>query len=215
MKKKELEIFLKQLLDPTEATFQYNAIPSGYDHHRCATGSGPWQHEFPGSYTGLATGSTRNLSRGYVHIQSPSVLDQPEIYAAYMVDPLDVEIAAYGVLHVRDIANTEPLASKFKDGENGKATPPGQSAPTNIEEARKHVLETVVSAYHPIGTCAMLPREAGGVVDTSLKVYGTKNVRVCDGSIFPTHIKGNMISLVYAVAEKAADIIKREGGLKA
>ena len=31
----------------------------------------------------------------------------------------------------------------------------------------------------------MLPREKGGVVDASLKVYGTKNVRVADLSTLP------------------------------
>ncbi|KAJ7615500.1 hypothetical protein FB45DRAFT_935832, partial [Roridomyces roridus] len=43
----------------------------------------------------------------------------------------------------------------------------------------------------------MLPKESGGVVDTTLMVYGTKNVRVVDVSIVPLH-----------VSENAADIIK-------
>lgn len=54
----------------------------------------------------------------------------------------------------------------------------------------------------------MLPRDKGGVVDNQCKVYGTTNVRVVDASIFPTHVQGNIVSLVYAVAEKASDIIK-------
>jgi choline dehydrogenase len=41
-----------------------------------------------------------------------------------------------------------------------------------------------------------------------LKVYGTSNVRVVDASILPTHVQGNIVSLVYALAEKASDIIK-------
>jgi choline dehydrogenase-like flavoprotein len=46
------------------------------------------------------------------------------------------------------------------------------------------------------------------VVDNKLLVKGTANIRVADGSIFPNHVSGNMVSSVYAVAEKAADIIK-------
>lgn len=54
----------------------------------------------------------------------------------------------------------------------------------------------------------MLPREKGDVVDTKLKVYGTTNLLIVDASIFPTVPRGNNMSTVYAVAEKAADIIK-------
>ena len=36
----------------------------------------------------------------------------------------------------------------------------------------------VASDNHETGSCSMLPKELGGVVDTALKVYGTSNVRV-------------------------------------
>jgi choline dehydrogenase-like flavoprotein len=43
--------------------------------------------------------------------------------------------------------------------------------------------------YHPIGTAAMLPRSDGGVVDSSLKVYGTSNLRVVSEHItYPTKL---------------------------
>lgn len=54
----------------------------------------------------------------------------------------------------------------------------------------------------------MMSRELGGVVDPELKVYGTANVRVVDGSIIPIQISGHPIATLYAVAERAADIIK-------
>ena len=54
----------------------------------------------------------------------------------------------------------------------------------------------------------MMPKEVGGVVDTSLKVYGTANVRVVDASVLPMQVCGHLQSTVYAVAERAADIIK-------
>jgi choline dehydrogenase-like flavoprotein len=55
---------------------------------------------------------------------------------------------------------------------------------------------------------ALLTLFQGDVVDNKLLVKGTANIRVADGSIFPNHVSGNMVSSVYAVAEKAADIIK-------
>lgn len=54
----------------------------------------------------------------------------------------------------------------------------------------------------------MMPRELGGVVDSNLTVYGTTNVRVIDASVLPFQVCGHLTSTLYAVAEKAADIIK-------
>lgn len=61
---------------------------------------------------------------------------------------------------------------------------------------------------HLVGTASMLPKELGGVVDTNLVVYGTENVRVVDASVLPGQISGHLTSLIYAVSERAADIIK-------
>jgi choline dehydrogenase-like flavoprotein len=54
----------------------------------------------------------------------------------------------------------------------------------------------------------MLPRSLGGVVDNNLQVYGTQNVRVVDASIMPLQVSGHLSASVYAIAEKASDLIK-------
>ena len=63
----------------------------------------------------------------------------------------------------------------------------------------------VLSEYHPIGSCAM-----GSAVDSRLRVQGVSNLRVVDASVFPNNVSGNIVSSVYATAEKAADIIKAD-----
>lgn len=50
----------------------------------------------------------------------------------------------------------------------------------------------------------------GQVVDGRLKVKGVSGLRVADASVFPNHVSGNICSSVYAVAEKAADMIKAD-----
>ena len=55
---------------------------------------------------------------------------------------------------------------------------------------------------HPVGTCAMMPRELGGVIDKKLMVYGVQRLRVVDASMMPMHIGAASQSTVYAVAEK-------------
>ncbi|KAF4335284.1 GMC oxidoreductase [Fusarium beomiforme] len=62
--------------------------------------------------------------------------------------------------------------------------------------------------YHPAGTAAMMPLELGGVVDQTLRVYGVKSLRVIDASIMPSLPGSNTCQPMYAIAEKAADIIK-------
>lgn len=54
----------------------------------------------------------------------------------------------------------------------------------------------------------MLPRDSGGVVDTKLIVYGTKNVRVVDSSIMPLQVAAHLMAPTYGIAEKAADIVR-------
>ena len=58
--------------------------------------------------------------------------------------------------------------------------------------------EQLSSAAHHLGTCRMAGAPSGGVVDPDLKVFGTENLYVCDGSVFPT--TGNANSTLTAAA---------------
>lgn len=50
----------------------------------------------------------------------------------------------------------------------------------------------------------MAPREMDGVVDGSLKVYGTTNLRAVDASIMPTQLGCHIQATIYAIAEKVS-----------
>ncbi|KAF9731905.1 GMC oxidoreductase [Paraphaeosphaeria minitans] len=62
--------------------------------------------------------------------------------------------------------------------------------------------------WHSCGTCAMAHREFGGAVDAELCVYGVHYLRIVDGSVIPFVPQSNLQRLVYAVAERASDIIE-------
>lgn len=51
------------------------------------------------------------------------------------------------------------------------------------------MVKTVIANLHPLGTCAMMSRLLGGVVDSELRVYVANNVRVVDASLMPLQIR--------------------------
>ncbi|KAF7899673.1 hypothetical protein EAF00_004009 [Botryotinia globosa] len=145
------------------------------------------------------------FSTGYVHISSASHVEAPEIDFKYLSNPLDLEVLARHLRFVDKLAKTEPLASLLKpNGKRNKLYTPWN----DLDEVKKYVKKTGISNWHPVGTCSMLPENKGGVVDNSLIVYGTSNLRVVDASIMPIVPRSNTQTVVYAVAERAVDIIK-------
>lgn len=55
------------------------------------------------------------------------------------------------------------------------------------------VRDRVETLYHPTSTCRMAPLADGGVVDSKLRIYGVKGLRVCDASIFPQIVSGHTV----------------------
>ena len=200
------KLTLEKLLSPTEASFQEVYLPGGSTPSTDNT-SLIFSTDQPGNYFTFFSVLEHPFSRGSVHITSSSALEYPAIDPNYLAHPLDLSVISEGALHIQQIARTQPLASHLKDG--GTVYQPGfyELNESNVED---FVRANAGTEYHPIGTCAMLPRNAGGVVDERLKVYETENLRVVDASIFPLQIRGNMQTSVYAVAERAADFIKED-----
>jgi choline dehydrogenase len=53
----------------------------------------------------------------------------------------------------------------------------------------------------------MKPEAEGGVVDSLFRVHGIEGLRIVDASIFPRIPGYFVVTSVYMIAEKAADII--------
>lgn len=161
----------------------------------------------PENFASLGCAQSHPFSRGATHISSSDIDAVPNIDPRYFSHPADLEIMARHVKALDTVLRpSAQLAPFFKPG--GKRNHPDAFNVGDLEGAKKYVLDTATAAYHACGSAAMLPREKGGVVDSKLVVYGTENLRIVDASIFPLIPRGNILSSVYAVAEKAADIIK-------
>nr|BBP86354.1 FAD dependent glucose dehydrogenase [synthetic construct] len=191
---------------------QYTIVASRYEENYLS----PIEINLTPGYSGMATVDLVNnkyqtvnhvliapLSRGYTHIQSADIEDPANINPQYYSHPLDLDVHVASTKLARQIITASPGLGDINSGE----TEPGTNV-TSDEDVRKWLADNVRSDWHPVGTCAMLPKKLGGVVDSSLKVYGTANLRVVDASIMPLEVSSHLMLPTYGVAEKAADIIK-------
>lgn len=162
------------------------------------------------------------FSRGNVKITSTSAFTKPSISVNYFSIAYDLTIQIAGARLSRRILSSSPTSSLVSTsiGE----THPGLSNVPNDDghggsdsvwkpwiigdPSRGNAFGGFSSVHHPIGTCAMMRRDWGGVVDGTLRVYDTVNLRVVDASVLPLQISAHLSSPLYGVAEKAADFIK-------
>ena len=135
------------------------------------------------------------FSRGTVYINSPSPFEPPSIDPRYGSNPIDLQILLEALRFNRRILATPPMVEL----QPTQFVPPVDADEDSLMQTIKTGIRT---EYHPSGTCAMLPQELGGVVDSHLIVYGTQNLRVADAGIFPLIPAAHLQANVYAVAEK-------------
>ncbi|KAJ5232801.1 hypothetical protein N7468_005757 [Penicillium chermesinum] len=148
------------------------------------------------------------FSRGNIHISSSDPAAPANIDPKYFMLDFDLHSQAQAARFIRTLFNTHPFAATA----GAETTPSLSTVAADADDASwaSYLKPNFRSNFHPITTAALLPKELGGVVDTSLKVYGTSNIRVVDASVIPFQVCGHLSSTVYAVAERAADIIKEQ-----
>ncbi|KAI1172711.1 GMC oxidoreductase-domain-containing protein [Nemania sp. FL0916] len=160
------------------------------------------------SWGQLAVSVMHSLSRGTVQARSSSIFDNdpPIVDPRFCSHAFDCEILRVGIEFNDRLIATDSMAELLP------VPPPGLGSQDlkNRTTLMNTIRSMVRSDFHPSGTAVMMPRKAGGVVDPGLRVYGTKNLRVVDASIMPLIPGGHIQSAIYAIAEKAADIIKMD-----
>ncbi|GJC89718.1 dehydrogenase citC [Colletotrichum liriopes] len=203
--------FTKALETYVRSVVTSSSEPSGYylsfPGYALFSGDGTMAPPPPGDekYFTIAVLLAHPLSRGSSHITSASLEShEVAIDPAYLSHPFDVEVLARHIQLLEKIAASEPLRSQLKAG--GKRNP--TNALTDLEQAKEFVRQTAIGAHHFTGTCSMMPRELGGVVDEKLRVHGIRGLRVADASIVPITVRANPQATVYAIGERAADLIK-------
>ncbi|KAF2839018.1 GMC oxidoreductase [Patellaria atrata CBS 101060] len=209
--------FIKELLrNPAEASAGYFTYAAQSNFRGSGTGADAQSTKLPGNYVTIAVSLLHPLSRGTVHIQSADPSEPPAIDPQYLAHPLDVEVLARHVRYIETIASTPPFSNLLKPlgvGRRNLGVPQNDLRKASLDEVKEYVKSAALTTFHPTSTCAMIPREMGGVVDSRLRVHGVKGLRVVDASVIPINTRGNTQTSVYAIAEKAADLIKEDLGI--
>lgn len=137
------------------------------------------------------------FSRGTCSINSPDPFEPPIIDPRWLSNPVDRQVLLEALRFNRRILATPSMLEL----QAAQFVPPIEAD----EDALNRVINNGIrTEFHPSGTCAMLPLEHGGVVDAHLRVWGTRNLRVVDASIFPLVPAAHLQAVVYGVAEKVS-----------
>ncbi|KAI0270555.1 hypothetical protein BC834DRAFT_967324 [Gloeopeniophorella convolvens] len=143
------------------------------------------------------------LARGSVHINSSDPLSPPVIDPNYFGHKFDVAFHALTTAWLRKWMHTHPISELLV-----KENAPGEDAVNTFDEWAEYARSNAISTFHPIGTAALAPEYLRGVVAPDFKVHRTANLRVVDASVIPLTFSVAPLATVFAIAEKAADVIK-------
>ncbi|WP_425995501.1 GMC family oxidoreductase [Caulobacter sp. DWR1-3-2b1] len=193
--------FCKSRPDLSGPDIQFHILPATMDLDKLFNEQKMELEGSPGMT--IAPCQLRPESRGHIRIKSADPSDYPAIFANYLSDPLDQEVAIAGLKWARKIAE-QPAIAKYVDHEMN----PGPGFETD-EMLLEYARASGSTLYHPVGTCAM---GAGpmAVVDAQLKVRGVDGLRVVDASIMPRLVSGNTNAPTIMIGEKGAAMILQD-----
>ena len=186
---------------PASIGLQLLGFPRHFDHGKNAYQRRSFDQylEGKGCFT-MCVCLQHPFSRGSSHIRDFNPLEYPAVDFGHLSHPADVAILSSALRYAERCFQVPCLKTKCIERVH-----PRPEIDMQDDAQLIHVIRGCSSAHHFLGTAAM-----GKVVDERLRVKGTKGLRVCDASIFPASVGGNIVATIYAIAEKAADMIKQD-----
>ena len=157
-------------------------------------------HRFSGVTANVC--QLRPASRGRIGLRTADPAAPPRIDPGYLSDEHDREIIVAGLRFTRELFRHPPLSTTY----GAEERMPGERCASDaalLDYAR----DTGSTVFHPVGTCRMGKHD--GVVDSSFRVRGTRNLWVADASVMPHLPSGNTNAATMMLAERAARVLKR------
>ncbi|MFD3457691.1 GMC family oxidoreductase [Streptomyces sp. NPDC058691] len=140
-------------------------------------------------------------SRGSVRLASADPGVPPRVDPDYFGDDRDLATVVRGLRMAREIGRAHAM-----DPWRGCEAQPGPEA-TDDAALGEYVRRTLAPYHHPVGTCR-IGDDALSVVDTELRVHDVEGLRIADGSVIPSIPSANTNATVYAIAERAAEMLR-------
>jgi choline dehydrogenase-like flavoprotein len=141
------------------------------------------------------------FSRGSVRLASDTPGATPVIDPRYYTDARDLRMMVAGLRMAREIGGAPALAPW-----RGMEALPGADV-RDEHDLRAYLRRNIRSYSHYAGTCRIGVDETA-VVDTELRLHGISGLRVADASVMPSPVSANTNATVYAIAERAAELIR-------
>lgn len=152
----------------------------------------------------VASWQQRPLSRGTVRPRSADPFAPPLINPNYLAEETDRRVLLAAMKLARRLLRSRPLEPYFE-----REDYPGPNIQSD-DELLAVAKERGTTTFHPAGTCRMGPAsDPLAVVDDHLRVHGLDGLRVIDASIMPTMLSANLNAATMMIADKAADLIRR------
>lgn len=144
----------------------------------------------------------RPKARGTIKLSSTNPLDAPLIDHNYLGSEEDINLLLEGINKTRFILSRPSIAVHTV-----RELLPGPSC-VSRECLVQYLKDYLMSGYHPMSSSPMGKKtDPFAVVDNKLKVYGTQNLYVIDGSVTPDVPRSNPTSTIVMLAEKGSDIL--------
>ncbi len=142
---------------------------------------------------------------GEVTLRSADPRDMPDVNFRYFEEGSDAKgedlnSVVDGIKFVRSLT-----ANLKKEGLIAEEELPGEHIQS--DDQLKDFVRANAWGHHASCTCPIGPKEGGGVVDNGFRVHDVTGLRVVDASVFPRIPGFFIVSAVYMIGEKAADVI--------
>jgi choline dehydrogenase len=152
-------------------------------------------------------------SRGRIMLNSTNPYDKPLINLDYFDNPEDLETQLLAIKELLKLSETKAL-QKFGSRLHDIPVPACKNLQFRSDDYwRCAAKQTSTAIWHLSGTCKMGPKsDPDAVVNSRLKVYGVKRLRVIDASIMPMIPAAHTNVPCMMIGEKGADLVKEDWG---